>query len=111
MQTTKLDGKLDTDEVTIIGNDNHSNAKQIKSKNVVCYDCGKKFETTDKEATICPNCITLYNKSKETPVIYTWKPQPITMYPHKNIFIGGMGLFFIISFIIILKGCLGILGS
>jgi hypothetical protein len=111
MQTTKLDGKLDTDEVTIIGNDKHSNAKKSTLKSKVCYDCGKKFDSPDKDATICSNCIKLYNKPSFEPFVDAWKPQPITMYPHKNIFIGGIGLFFIIAFIIIIKGCLGILGS
>ena len=116
MQTNKLDGKLDTDEVTIIGNDLRSNVKKPTFTFRVCYNCGKKFETEDKTACRCADCIKLYNQSKQKqidiPFVDAWKPQKsedISLIGY--LFMGGIGLFLLISFILIIKGSLGILGS
>lgn len=112
--TKKLDGKLDTEEVTIIGNDPQSNVKQPKFPKMTCYDCGHKFGTDNKDATICPACVKLYIK-KPSLTINSYTPQKSEGIGIGQIFVyllfGGIGLFVLISFIMILKGCLGILGS
>lgn len=76
--------------------------------NKICYDCGKTFNSTDIEATICPNCIKLYNK----PI------KPITVTSPKEYYnpiglillLGGGGTLLLIILFTILKGLIGITG-
>ena len=58
----------------------------------ICYNCGTKFETEDKSATMCDNCIKLY----KTP-----KPIEVTVYPKiskwkiiERIIVGSLGIGF-----------------
>lgn len=118
MQKTNLAGKLETEDVVIIGNDPHSNAKKQESLfNRICYNCGEKFKSEDKTACRCADCIKLYNQSKQKqidiPFVDAWKAQKIQTpnkvkqaFLFKNMFLYGiisMGLIGLAFVIILLQ--------
>jgi hypothetical protein len=102
MQRTNLAGKLETNEVVILGN-GKPNAKVVLEK--VCFNCGKSFSSEDKSATICNTCKKIYKQS-----IFKPKPQA-TFSQHAFMgliyfFIVGAGLAFLWFVIFVLTHCL-----
>jgi hypothetical protein len=102
MQRTNLAGKLETDELTIIGNGKSDAKPTLQS---ICFNCGKHFSSEDKSATICNACKKIYKQS-----IFKPKPQA-TFSQHAFLglvyfFIIGAGLAFLWFIIFVLTHCL-----